>query len=77
MVKNIVILILILISSISNSYFNNKNIKSLTSGLITILISFENYIIGILFLIIIFNLFIVDTYYNEKFRCKYIDDLDP
>jgi len=53
MIKNIVILILILVSSLKTKQLLNKEIRYLTSGLInkiliiliTIFISFENYVI--------------------------------
>jgi len=85
MIKNIVILILILVSSLKSKQLLHKNVKYLTSGIINkfliillaIFISFENFIIGILLLILIFNLIIVDIHHNEKFRCKYLDDLEP
>lgn len=85
MIKNIVILILILVSSLKAKQLLNKEIRYLTSGLInkfliiliTIFISFENYIVGILLIVIISNLFIIDLHHNEKFRCKYTDELEP
>lgn len=77
-----ILFILVILASIN---YNHKFFNNLSSGIInklcliaiTIIISLENPTYGIICLIILFNLLSLDTYHNEKFKCKFNDDREP
>ena len=50
---------------------SNGIMNKLCLLLILFIVSFENYLLGILLMIILLDIIIKDTYNNEHFQCKF------